>query len=239
LISGWFSLILRWSEVLQIVSKETQVVYIETRDKTSSIVEKSKQTDMSIERMSLDIAEVSGELGIDFQESICLASSMAATIMLKYLGDQNIAPWKTILLGPVPKFKFPPLLGSLLLAIPTFLVGFGMRYVRWHVLKFRVDKEKEPEQAKSYDLSLKLADPWKIRYSAKAAKRYNGWDDLEKINANVILVGASADKLHASEVTQKISSMIKGSEYVDFQTNQAAHSREMGVYLLNLIDAQE
>jgi hypothetical protein len=194
---------------------------------------------MSIERMSLDIAEVSGELGIDFQESICLASSMAATIMLKYLGDQNIAPWKTILLGPVPKFKFPPLLGSLLLAIPTFLVGFGMRYVRWHVLKFRVDKEKEPEQAKSYDLSLKLADPWKIRYSAKAAKRYNGWDDLEKINANVILVGASADKLHASEVTQKISSMIKGSEYVDFQTNQAAHSREMGVYLLNLIDAQE
>jgi hypothetical protein len=28
LISGWFSLILRWSEVLQIVSKETQVVYI-------------------------------------------------------------------------------------------------------------------------------------------------------------------------------------------------------------------
>lgn len=234
IISGWFSVVNRWSDVLKIISVDTTVAYIETRDKISSIIEKSKKTDMSVARMAQDLLEIKDELGVDFSNSICIGSSMGAAILLQYLINQNQSPWKSLLIGPIAKFMFPPVIGSFLLMLPTFMVGFVMRYVRWHLLKFRVDREEEPKQAEGYDLSLSLADPWKIRFSGKAAKKFDIWDNLDQINANMILIGASADKLHASEITQKIGANLRNSEYIDFITNHATHSTEMADFLIKL-----
>lgn len=238
LISGWFSVVYRWSEVLKIVSKEIEVVYIETRDKISSIIEKSKKTDMSVERMVQDIIEIQEDLGVDFNDSICLGSSMGATILLKYLTDRNPAPWKTILIGPVPKFNFP-IIGRFLMILPTFMIGFGIKYIRWHVRNFRVDTKKEPKQAKSYDLALKLADPWRIQNSARAAKKHDGWKELGNIDSEVIFAGASTDKIHASEITQQVASKIKNSKYVDFKTNQATHDEKMANFIIKLAQGTE
>ncbi|MHA2249053.1 MAG: alpha/beta fold hydrolase [Candidatus Kariarchaeaceae archaeon] len=234
LVAGWFSIVKRWGAILKVISERTTVVYVETRDKTSSILVKTKQTDMSVERMSKDLTEILPSFGIDFSDAICLGSSMGAAILLDYLSVENIYPWRTVLVGPMPKFTFPPIIGRLLLALPLFFVNIGMKYVRWHVSKFKVDKKKEPDQAETYDISLKLADPWKIRESARASQKFDGWALMESINAYVIVVGASTDKLHAAEIVQQIANLIKNGEYIDFQTNKAAHSAEMGKYLLEL-----
>ena len=233
LIPGWFSIPTGWVEVTQPLSKEIKIYYVETREKSSSITV-SKKVEMDVSRLSLDFETILLHLKIDFPHSVVVASSLAGSLLFEFLSRTRNKPFKTVLIGPNPDYKLPPIIGRVLLLMPMFLFQIAKKYVKWHVLKFRIDKEKEPEQAAKFIEALDAAEPWKIRKSGKSVVKFNGWDLLEKIDVDTILIGASSDKLHEFETTEKIGDLMPNATVVNFGTNKAIHSGKMGSFLLDL-----
>ncbi|OLS19324.1 MAG: hypothetical protein HeimC2_41600 [Candidatus Heimdallarchaeota archaeon LC_2] len=239
IIPGWFSQPTGWVKVTKLVSRKTKLVYIETREKNSSFVKRDKETRMGIERMSQDIFKLKDDLNIDISKSIFMASSLGGSALLHFLHTSPIKPYKTVLMNPNPDFKLPPIIGRIVLSMPLFMIKMVKSYVKWHVLKFKMDPKKNPEQAKKYIATFDAADPWKARSSARHVTKFSAWVFLPKIDANVILVSATTDKLHASERIINIGKLIKKSQYIEFWSNLALHSDEFGQFLVDLSEDKE
>ena len=82
------------------------------------------------------------------------------------------------MVGPVPKFDIPKILAKIFLHLPVFVFKWALKYVQWHVIKFRVDIKSEPEQAEKYREVIGNADPWKVRQSGREAVKFDIWNDL-------------------------------------------------------------
>lgn len=234
LVPGWFSQPTGWIGVTKSISEFTKLIYIETREKNSSVLLKKKSTDMSIERMSKDLQALKNDLGVNFMESICVGSSLGGSALLHLLYESKTQPAFTVLMSPNPDFKLPPIIGRLILAMPLFMIRIVKAYVKWHVLTFRIDEKAHPDQAEKYKTTFDAAEPWKARTSARHVTKFNAWEFLEKIESNVIIAGATTDKLHKSDRNIKVGKLIKNSKYIDFWTNKALHSKEFGDFVLKL-----
>lgn len=235
LIPGWFSQIFAWEFATRVISEDIPLLYIETREKNSSKLDRKKSLDMGVERLTEDVEKVLADYNeLSFSNCIAVGSSLGGSIWIDYLATRQSMPWVSVLVGPNPKFKFPPVIGKLLLSLPLFMIGLARKYVKWHILKFRLDPKKEPEQAQKYIRTFDEADSWKIRQSARHVTKFNGWELLSQINSNVILAGASSDKLHAAERTIRIGKKIRGSKYIDFKSNKRAHDENFGNFLIEL-----
>lgn len=234
LIPGWFSQPAGWLNVTKKISEFTKLVYIETREKNSSILERTKSTRMGIERMSLDLQSLRDNLDLNFQESICVGSSLGGSALLHLLNESESKPFLTVLISPNPDFKLPPILGRLLLSMPLFMIRIVKRYVKWHILNFKIDRKANPEQAEKYVTTFDAAEPWKVRNSARYVTKFNAWEFLPTIDANIIIAGATTDKIHESDRNIKVGKLIKNSRYIDFSTNKALHSKEFGEFLIKL-----
>jgi len=233
IIPGWFSLISGWLDVVNTISEFTTIAYFESREKNTSILASNK-VDMSVNRMVLDLCEVRDDLGVEFKDAIVLGSSMGGTTIFKYLVDQNISANLFVLIGPNPSFDAPKIITPILLKMPLFIYKVTKAYVKWHVLRFKIDRKKEPEQAQKYIDVLEGAENWKIRQSARKCLKFNVWRDLHLINANILLVGASLDKMHAAERTLKLKKLIKNASYIDFESNKKSHSEEFGKFMVEI-----
>lgn len=231
-IPGWFSLVSGWSKVIREVSLHTQVFYFESREKASSILP-HHDISMAIPQMADDLNEIFEYIG-QLQELVVVASSMGGTMLFEYFSRFNKTPYRTILIGPNPEFKYPKLLALVLLNLPVRIINWGKKITRWYVVNYRLDPENEPEQVRKYEEVLDNAQPWKVKYSARQCLPYKAWELLAEIKAPIILIGASKDKLHAAETTHRVAELIKTAEYVDFESNKRSHSAEMGKYILGI-----
>lgn len=234
LVPGWFSQPAGWVKVTRLISEFTKLVYIETREKNSSILERSKSTRMGIERMSIDLQSLKDSLDLNFQETICVGSSLGGSALLHLLSESEAKPFLTVLISPNPDFKLPPILGRLLLSMPLFMISMVKKYVKWHVLNFKIDRKANPEQAEKYVTTFDAAEPWKVRNSARHVTKFKAWEFLPTLDANIIIAGATTDKIHESDRNIKVGKLIKNSRYIDFWTNKALHSDEFGEFLIKL-----
>jgi len=237
IVPGWFSMVFGWSEVTQELSKHTSILYLETREKVSSILPNHK-VEMSVQRMADDFTQISHLIPFKIKDSIVISSSMGGTMMLEYLGRMVRPPKISVMIGPNPEFDIPKKLTKLLLFSPLFIVEPFKAIIKFYIRRFKVDMKKEPQQYYKYANVLDAAEPWKIRQSARECLWYEAWELLEDadIESRVILVGASADKMHDEDQTMKVHDVIEGSEFVDFPSNKATHSREMAEYIVDLLE---
>ncbi len=238
LISGWFSQPISWIGTLRLVSKFCNVVYIESREKKSSFPS-SKKVDFGLERMSADLREIKQYFGFGIKDAILTGSSMGASIILQYLimnGKEGIEenPYMSVLVGPNPRIDAPRLITAIFLRLPVFMYGLVLKYASWHILKFRIDEEADPDQAAKYNNSLANAVPWKVKASSNAVMKFNLWAELPLINSDVILVGAKMDKLHGAEVVAEIGREIPDAKYYEFYNNREVHSGAYGEFLIKL-----
>lgn len=236
-LPGWFSHISSWTGVLHSISEKTNVYYLESREKTSARLD-GKKKDFSIEKLADDFAATIEILPESIENIVVLASSLGGTILFSYLARYERKPFQTVMVGPNPLIKIPPIIGSIFVNLPLFMFDLTIRYISWHIIKFKINKEKEPQQVHKYLQVVRLAVPWKIKASAKNVLKYNGWDDIAKLK-RIILVGARMDKMHSADSTRKIRDTISNSGYIEFETNYDVHSDKMGNLLIELAEGND
>ncbi|PKL16240.1 MAG: hypothetical protein CVV49_17280 [Spirochaetae bacterium HGW-Spirochaetae-5] len=224
-VAGWISLISGWKGVLKILTSEYRVMYLESREKKSSIVPDIKKTVFSMERLKLDIGEIIQKTIPENDGFILAGSSLGASAIIEYCGTEGRMPLSAILIGPNAEFRFPKILGSI---IPAPVI-------KWYLRNFRLDKKNSLEQIKKYENTLDCADPYKLKANALAIRNYTLWDRIENINIPSLIIGATTDTLHGTENIKKLIDALPCSIYIELKSNMETHSEKAGHVIIDYI----
>ena len=218
-IVGWGTIVPSWDLLLMEAVKDFDVIYIESREKASSILPKGYEVGM--DRMVKDIQEVVKQLELDEKKLILLGSCIGATEICYGMFKNMFNPFMPVLIAPPARFEVPPVLRQMIPILPTFLWGIAQPILRWWIIRFKTEDEI---QAAKYLRTLEEADvkKWKRQGLRLAYKRY--WKIFPEIKNHSLLVAAETDKMHDAKVTRKINDMMQNSIYINLGSNKDTHA---------------
>jgi len=235
-IAGWISLISGWKGVLQEITPCYRTIYIETREKKSSLVPRNMNVSFGMERLRKDIGEIIDELIPEKQKFFLTGSSLGASAILEYCSLNQRNPECSFLIGPNAEFRFPKVLGDIVPAFHPSMYFAVKPVVKWYLKNFRLDKKNAIEQVKKYENTLDSADPYKLKANALAIKNYTVWDKLGTITTPCVIFGATSDTLHGTENLQKLIDIIPRTGYIELASNAETHSRKAGAIIVEYIN---
>lgn len=222
IVPGWGSVVLGWDTVLLEANKDFNIIYVETREKGSS--ELNKQTRHDLDRSSTDIKETIEKLTIDENNLILFGSCYGGLIIADGLAKEKYAPLFSVLIAPPIRVELPEIIRYTYWLIPAYdwVINPLKKFARWWIRK---KKTESKEQAAKYIRVTEEADPKKWKRVGKHIARPKHTFVYEKVTQPVLLIAAEQDKMHDAKVTQKICNLIDDVTYIDLETNKNTHSK--------------
>ena len=237
-VAGWISHITGWKNVLRTLTDEYRVIYIETREKISSKIPKGKSPvdfSFTVLQMVTDLYEVIPKVIPKNRTFVMAGSSLGSSVILEYLAMKTREPECALLIGPIPEFKFPPVLGDIVPRMPASWYNVLKELVKWYLRNFRLDPVKEKEQLEKYTNTINSADPYKLKPNALALKNYNLWNKLPFVSTPCYIFGAKTDTLHATEDIKRLMQNLIKAEYIECQSNKETHSEVVAHHFKNIL----
>jgi pimeloyl-ACP methyl ester carboxylesterase len=239
-VAGWITQMLAWKSVLKEMTKDFKVIYVETREKISSRVEKPAA--YSIEAIGSDIISLVSLLGLQDRRYVLFGSSLGATVIIECFHALTRKPLALVLIGPNAVFRVPRTWKFIVKSFYPPLYALIRPSVKWYLKNFRLDVKADAAQYEKYSAALDSADPWKLKKAVLAVSRYEVWHRLPDLNVPTLLIEASKDLLHEPENLQRIASMIPNAAVIDMQTNATTHSatvvKEMRSFIAGISGAR-
>jgi pimeloyl-ACP methyl ester carboxylesterase len=225
-VAGWVSTVAGWADFLHALTRKHPVYYIETREKRSAEIRKSRlrTDDFRMDRFAEDVITACSGLPIEMEEAILSGSSLGATALLEALKRERLKAKGVFLVGPSSEFRIPFVLRWMPYLFPSPAYHVVKHFVVWYFRNFRVDVEKEPEQMRRYETTILSAHPLRIKLSGRAFMHYQVWPDLETVKAPARIAYASTDKLHASDDMTRMAETIQTADLLPCESNKYMHS---------------
>ncbi len=235
-VAGWISMMSGWKKVVQEMTKDFDVYYLETREKISSKI--SGKVHYGAEDIGQDIIRVVSLLGLTNRGYILFGSSLGATSILDCHQNLIQKPKCMILIGPNAVFRVPKM-GMFVIYLTWPRLYLMIRpVVKWYLRNFRLDVNNDVEQYNKYSNALDAADPWKLKRAAINLSKYQVWNLLGQIETPTLIVGASKDVLHEPQNLLMMVDKMPNATYLDMDTNANTHSKEIVIqireYLKNM-----
>jgi hypothetical protein len=218
------SVMLTFKNLLVELTRDFVVHYVETREKSSSMVRET--TDYDVGAIGSDIIEAVSYLGLEDHRYILFGASLSATAMIDRAGDFRHPPLCFVLLEPNAVFDYPPWSLPIIRHAAPFY-----RYIRplakWYLKTFRVNTAEDYEMYRINCRALDAADPYKLRDTVLAICSYQIWDRLGSVQTPTLIVSASKDTFHRHEDILRIISQIRRSTPCDLEKHTRIHSPEL------------
>ena len=235
-VAGWITLTSAWIKVLQEMTKDFTVYYIETREKISSQVK--GKAEYGVEDIGRDIVALISHFDLKDNQFILFGSSLGASSILDCCRFLRRNPLCLVLIGPNAIFRVPRFGKVIIYFFHPRLYLLIKPVVKWYLKTFRLDIKSDYEQYEKYCANLDAADPWKLKKAVMKLWHWHAWDLLPAIKYPALIVGASKDSLHEPENLKKMVAMMSNATYIDLETNKGTHSEkvveEMRKYLTKL-----
>ena len=224
-IPGWGSFIQGWKIVLREMSKDFEIYYLETREKSSAI--HKKEQEITIENIGDDIAKVTALIDLKDDGFIAFGSSMGATAILDAMAEEKLSPSLAVLIGPNIEFNIPRFLIIILSIIPVQFYKVIRSFAKWYMKKKYIDMDSDSKQYDKYSYVLDNVHFDRTRRSALSFKKYSFETKIEQIKKRILVFSGDKDILHNYERTVEMVRRIKGSKLINLKTNDKTHSEEM------------
>jgi pimeloyl-ACP methyl ester carboxylesterase len=230
-VPGWVSTIAGWAALIKPMASERDVYYLETREKCSALINNNARlTDdaFSIFQNAQDIIKICDHFHINSPQTLASGSSLGATSLLEAMKKGKLRCGGAFLVGPNSEFHAPIAL-SWILSLPAFFYHPIKYFLLWYLRTFRVDAEKEPEQMKRYEETLKNVEPKRLKHTARSViwGHYQVWSELETIQVPVYIAYAATDKLHSLANIQKMAKQLPRGKLHPCSTNLYMHSEQL------------
>ena len=225
MVPGWGSLFEGWRPLVEVWARSRRLIYIETREKASSIINRRiSKDDFSIERHSMDIAAVLDSLDIDQKKIDWYSSSLGSTILIDAFQRRYLEGRSSVLLAPNPDFRFP-LWSRIIIYSPLPMVAFRkmVGFVAWVVNR----RTKEEGQKVRYRRALLAQDVPRMLLSARWNLGYSLPEDLSHIEVPCAVMTATSDTLHDFGKVERIADSIPNCRMIKVPSNQYAHEPDV------------
>jgi len=228
LIPGFLTVFQSWQRAMELLTPEFRVLYMETREKVSSIVPRKLERKIKLTNMAHDIKEVIQQLELDGQKHITLTSSLGGTILTEALSKKWLEPTGVIMVGPAIEIHIKLFVIILSVILPNFIKKTIMiPAIKWYMSKFIINTEAEPEQLDKYMRAFEEANLRKAIPTFRRFYRYSIWDMPPKVETPTLLLGASTDGMHATQACLRTHELMPNSIFVDLGSNKATHSEPL------------
>jgi len=235
-VAGWITMIVGWREVLQEMTKDFTIYYIETREKISSQINGKKgRLNYGVEAIAQDIVKLIDHFRLTDKNYLLFGSSLGATAILECYRFLKQRPLSLILIGPNAVFHIPKWGMVIIRLLPPRLYLMIKPVVKWYLRTFRLDVNSDYAQYAKYCIALDAADPWKLRKGAIQLSKYKVWDILKDIDCPTLIAGASKDVLHEPQNLKMMAAKMPKATYLDMETNTRTHRMEMVVEMRKFI----
>lgn len=222
-VPGWVSALAGWVDLLRVLALEHPIYYVETREKSSAELPRLACNDFRIAALAGDLQAAVAALGLRAAEIVVMGSSLGASVLLECMKGGRLQPHAAFLVGPTCHFRFP-WWGRLIMLLPSRGYTLVKYFVLWYLRTFRVDAQKEPEQMRRYEQTLRVAHPRRIKMSARAVAGYQVWPGLETIRTPVGIAYAESDTLHgASDIRRLVRALPRAAAFA-CPSNSLMHS---------------
>jgi hypothetical protein len=232
LVPRLVSVMLTFKNILLELTKNFVVHYVETREKSSSLV--TGVTDYHVESIGRDIIEIISRLDLEEQKYVLLGTSLSATAIVESYNELTTYPFCLVLLEPNAVFDYPRWSLSII-RYSAPLYRFIKPVAKWYLRHFRVNTKEDYEMYEINSRALDAADPYKLRDVVLAISQYQIWGRLDSVKSPALVVCASKDTFHRHDDIAKMISMIQKSSYCDLGTHKRIHSREFVDRMRNFI----
>jgi pimeloyl-ACP methyl ester carboxylesterase len=224
LAPGLVSVMATFRNLLVELTKDFVVHYLETRDKSSSVVGPGAAFDVGA--VGSDIVEAVSHLGLEDRKYVLFGASLSATAMIDRAADFRPAPLCLVLLEPNAVFDYPPW------SLPVIRIGAPLYRVikpvaKWYLRTFRVNTAEDYEMYRINCRALDAADPYKLRDTVLAISPYRIWDRLASVRTPALIVSASKDTFHRHDDIVRIVAAIEKSTPCDLEKHTRIHSPEL------------
>jgi pimeloyl-ACP methyl ester carboxylesterase len=230
-VPGWVSSLFGWAALIKPMARERDIYYVETREKCSALIDgNARLTDdaFSIFQNARDIIKICDHFNINSPQTLASGSSLGATSLLEAMKGGKLRVSGAFLVGPNSEFPAPKSI-SWILSLPASFYHPFKYVVTWYLRTFRVDAEKEPEQMKRYEETLRNVEPKRLKHTARSViwGRYKVWSNLETIQVPVYIAYAATDKLHSLENIRMMAQRLPYGKLHPCLTNLYMHSEQL------------
>jgi len=235
-VPGWISEFDSWRYFLPELADYAEVIYIETREKRTSIA--ADEVDFSIATIQADLIKIIDNTDLVKDNYQLSGSSMGATVVMETVEKLKRQPQKVVLIIPNSKFDIPASI-VLLKVLPISMFTTVRRLAKWFVLRFKVNPD-DPDHSDAFVAQITRANMYKLKKSALDFANYElDWAILERFKQPTLVIGARKDNLHQKDGIRKISEAIPGSNFKDLKNFTATHSSKCARLIVNWLNGSD
>lgn len=235
MVVGLATVIESFHFIIEELTKDFEIYYVETREKSSSQINGKVSFDM--ETVAGDIIETINLLGLTNNGYVLFGYSFSATVIIESYSRLKVKPASLLLLSPTPSFYYPSW-SLLLIRMAVPLYGVLKPTAKWYLRNFTINIKEDKDMYRYSSLALDNADPRKLRDAILAIAGYTVWNKLDIIDCATLIVDTSRDGIHRHEDIMRMKNAIKNCTYVDLETNNRTHGNELGPVIRHFLNGQ-
>ncbi len=167
--------------------------YVETREKRSSKIKRTRNTSMTIKYTAYDVSLILKELGLNDKDYVLVGSSYGGAVILEGLIHGYLDPPTAIVHDPIIKWPLGrSIIKVLLRVVPKFILS-SMRIFLAKVFTFGMKNKDQRDRMIEFTRGI---EPWKFKKATFQNDKFNIFDDLKKIKKEVFLTTGPLDRYH-------------------------------------------
>jgi pimeloyl-ACP methyl ester carboxylesterase len=211
LLGGWGDVASASRPITGELNQFFDVVIVESREKPGSVVNKSTRNDL--ERLALDVLEVTRHYSLIENEVIIYGYSWGALIAARVVSRGFLRPCLTVLCTPIERLVLPPLTRFLIPFAPVGFMRLLKPLVEYWIVRF---KSNGPTAALSALRALRSANlgNW------KAVGRANLSPSLAVAYAELpgplLVIFENGDRFHSQAEYERIARLTPAARHVHF-----------------------
>jgi len=167
--------------------------YLETREKRSSRIKKTRKTSMTVNQTAKDLGKAIENLGLKHKDFVLYGSSYGSTIVLEGLIQGYFTAPTIVIHDPMVKWVYDKSGYNIMLkVVPKFILSaLRMPLARL----FTMGMKNKANRDRMLDFCRGI-QPWKFKRSTLQNNKMNMIDELKKIKEEVFLTTGPLDRYH-------------------------------------------
>lgn len=225
MITGLVTIIDSFLTVVEGLAESHHIIYVETRDKSSSKI--SGEIKWDISAMAGDVAAIIKERIPDDTAYALLGFSMGGPVIAECFKSLVQKPCCVIFMEPTAEFDYPGWSLFLIkrMRLPSHKINAFL--AKWYLRMTRINAKEDQQMMAISSNSIDNAEPFKIRSTILAIAGYKIYDSLKAVRCPSLIVGTSKDSFHSPAGMKKMLELLENGRYIDLETNERTHSMEM------------
>jgi hypothetical protein len=228
-IPGWGVIPEGFAEFYGVIDDRAELYYIETREKGSSRI-LSKRADMSVSQNAKDIQIALDVMGLsELDDFVLLGTCWGSAGVLQGLIDGTLDAPTIVAVDPMHALWFPKWLLRYVSPILPVASLHLLKPILRHAL---IGDMKEKTQKQRVDAFIDNADVWKWKKGADAAKDFELYGKLARVNREVFVFNGSFDKIHEQLNYPRIAGELTNGRFIYMPTDESKRERVMALVAL-------